>query len=352
MPDTMKHNREHLRRRALGALLAGAVILAVLPPSAARAQMGNDAVAAYIARTDELVEWAADLVGETDSGTARTVLSQASDMNRRAEAELGRGRAAQAMNLARRARAALWHSVKLAREAMGLEERLRLRAERYLDLHQELSERARDAGNEEAVQLLGRAEDQARRAREAHLQGDLRLAWQMFERAEEMTQRAARLIADGGDPERLQAEIERTAALIERAREAQHGEGTATVRRQLAEAEEALERARSYLDQGDTGRVLHMTTLARRLALAAFDSSAPAPVTAAERQIERFDERIAVVGGRVAEAGNDRARGLLDQARGHRERAGRALAAGDPELALREIRTAHDLLNQADTMLR
>ncbi len=352
MRTTMNTNACRSGRRQAAVLAL--VLLASLGLGAAQAsaQQAGDAVAEYIERTDELVQWAGELVRETDSGTARTVLRQAEELNRRAEAEMGHGRTAQAMNLARRARAALWHAVKLAREAMGLEERLRLRAERYLDLHQELSERARDAGNEEAMELLRRAEHQARRAREAHLQGDMRLAWQMFERAEELTVRAARLVADGADPERLQAEIERAAALIERAREAQQGEPAPAVARQLAEAEEALERARAYLSQGENGRALHMATLARRLAHAAFDSSAPAPAAAAERQIERFDQRVTVVGERIMDADNTRARDLLEQARGHRDRAGRTLAAGDAEAALRSIRTAHDILNQAEAMLR
>lgn len=329
--------------------------LLMLAGGAAFAQQGgpgSDAVGDYIARTDELILWARDLITGTDSGTARTVLRQAEDLNRQATGELGRGRTSQAGNLARRSRSAVWHAVKLGREAMGLEDRLRLRAERFMDMHQQLSERARDSGNEEAVSLLQKAEGQAQRAREAHLQGDLRLAWQMFERAEDLTARAARLIADVGDPERLRAEIERTGELIDRAREAQGGNPSPQAASQLGEAEEALERARGYLAEGEPGRALQLTTLARRLAHAAFDGSAPQPAAAAQRQIDRYDERVGVLGDRLADQDNQRARGLLEQANRHRERAGSALTAGDPDAALREIRAAHDLLNQAETMLR
>jgi len=342
--------RRHLGTAALALLLA----LAGALPAAAQmgGGMGSDAVGDYIARTDELLQWAGELVQETDSGTARTVLRQAADMNRRAEREMGGGRMAQAANMARRSRAALWHAVKLAREAMSLQERLRLRAERFMDMHQQLSERARDTDNAEALDLLQRAQNQAQRAREAHQQGDLRLAWQMFERAEDLTNRAARLIADGTDPERLRAEIERTAQLIERAREAQHGQPAPPVARRLGEAEEALERARNHLERGEPGRALQMTTLARRLAHLAFDGSAAPPDVAARRQIDRFDERMAALGDELGNGGEARVRHLLEQARRHRDRAERALQDGDPDPALREIRAAHDLLNQAETMMR
>ncbi|MFN2370873.1 MAG: hypothetical protein ABR506_06910 [Candidatus Krumholzibacteriia bacterium] len=355
MISTRNHSHQHSRgwqTPAAACVFALACALAV--PAAAQVHgggAGGDAVGEFIARTGELLQWGAELVGETDSGTARTVLRQAEDLNRRAEQEMGRGRTAQAGNLARRARAALWHAVKLAREAMGLQERLRLRAERFLDLHLQLNERARDAANEEAVELLRRAENQARRAREAHLQGDLRLAEQMFARAEDMTARAARLIAEGGDPERLRAEIERTAELIERARQALHARPDARAANRLGEAEEALDRAREHLAQGEPGRALQMVTLARRLADTAV-GDAPAPPEAARRQIERFDQRLAALQDRLGDGAGERVRSLLEQARRHRDRAERAVSGGEAEPALREIRAAHDLLNQAETMLR
>ena len=344
----------HKAAAALGGPLLLALLLAAFAATSARAQMGQggmDAVRGYIERTDELLPWARDLVNETDSGQARSVLRQAEDMNRRAGMEMDRGREGSAANMARRARAALWHAVKLAREAMGLQERLRIRAERFQDLHQQLSERARDAGNEEAVDLLQQAERQAHRAREAHLQGDMRMAWQMFESAENLTTRAARMLADAGDPERLRAELERTAGLIERARTAAGDAPAPPTARRLAEAEEALEQARRHLENGEPARARQMLGLARRLAGDTVGDDAPPP-EAAQRQLERFDARMAVLRERFGDGGNDQARALLARAAEHRLRAGEALTAGDSEEALRRIRTAHDLLNQAETMMR
>jgi hypothetical protein len=341
--------------RLVPAALLALLLVAALPAPAA-AQGLNDQLSAvvdeYIERTDELISWGREIVDETDSGTAREVLKQAYDLNRRAERTNSMGRARQAGDLAKRARAALWHAVKLARESMNLQERLRVRAERFRELHQQLVERARDGGNEEALELLRRAERQALRAREQQLQGDARMAWQMFERAEDLTLRAARLLAEAGDPERLAGELDRIAELIERAREQLGADSPAPARRRLAEAEEALERARRHLEQGEPGRALQMAGLARRLARGALDATAAGPgAEALDRQLERFDERAERLGPAVRESARERVQRLFNEAADHRARAARDRDRGDFDAGLRQIRAGHDLLNQIERML-
>jgi hypothetical protein len=71
-----------------------------------------------------------------------------------------------------------------------------------------------------------------------------------------------------------------------------------------------------------------------------------------EAQIERWDERHEVVAERVADSGSDPARETRARARDHRDRAAERLAGGDSEEALREIKTAHDLLHRADELAR
>lgn len=314
---------------------------------------GSELLETYIERTDELIQWGKELVEETDSGTARKVLQQAYDLNRRAERSHGNSQLRQATDLAKRARAAVWHAVKLGREAMGLQERLRVRAERFRELHQHLIERARDTNNEEALDLLRRAGRQALRAREQHLQGDLRMAWQMFERAEELTLRSARMLAESGDPQRLEAELDRIAELIERTREQLDADSPVAARRRLNEAEDALERAHRHLDQGEPGRALQMATLARRLARGAFDASVTAPgPEALERQLERYDLRAERLGDAVRETDGESANRLFREANDHRRRAAESGDRGDFDAGLRQIRAAHDLLNQLERMLR
>jgi len=333
------------------------LLLALGAPTTARAQGMMDEISekldAYIERTDELIVWGRELVEETDSGTARKVLQQAYDLNHRARRTHSLSQYRHAGDLARRARAATWHAVKLGREAMGLQERLRVRAERLRELHRQLVERARDAGHEEALELLRRAERQAMRAREQHLQGDVRLAWQMFERAEELTLRAARMLGGAGDPERLEAELDRIAELIERAREQMGLDASEPARRRLVEAEEALEQAHRHLDRGEPGRALQMGTLARRLARGAFDAAVTGPgPEALERQLERYDARAERLGQAVREADEDRLRRLFGESTEHRRRAAEADDRGEVDAGLRQIRAAHDLLNQIERMLR
>ncbi len=342
-----------LRKIILPLLL---LLLALGAPAAALAQGMMDEVSeqldAYIERTDELIVWGRELVEETDSGTARKVLQQAYDLNHRARRTHSLSQYRQATDLARRARAAVWHAVKLGREAMGLQERLRVRAERFRELHQQLVDRARDSGHEEVLELLRRAERQAVRAREQHLQGDVRLAWQMFERAEELTLRAARLLAGATDPERLESELDRIAELIERTREQLDADSPERARRQLAEAEEALERAHRHLDRGEPGRALQMGTLARRLTRGAFDAAVTGPEPEAlERQLEHYDARAERLGPALREADQDRLHRLFREATDHRRRAAEANGRGDIDAGLRQIRAAHDLLNQIERIL-
>jgi hypothetical protein len=329
--------------------------LALVPPADAQPGPGaaTDIVAEYIERTDELILWAGDLVAETESGTARSVLRQAESMNRQAANSLGQGQARQASNAARRARAAVWHAVKLAREAMGTQERLRVRAERFGELHLHLAERARDAGHEGAMEMLRKAERQAHRAREHYLQGDLRMAEQMFTRAEDLTTMAARLLVQTGDPEQLRRELQRVEDRIEGLRARLGPDLPQRARRDLGEAEEALERARKHLAGGEPGRALQMIGLARRLADRAGNGDLHGGTPeAVERQLERFDERLAALQEALVDRDDPQLRQLANRAREHRERAVADRDRGAHEEALRQIRAAHDLLEQAERMVR
>jgi len=62
------------------------------------------------------------------------------------------------------------------------------------------------------------AERQATQAREQYHQGDFKLSWKLLEQADDLMRRAARLLADGTTPERLEMEMERTRALMEQIR--------------------------------------------------------------------------------------------------------------------------------------
>ncbi|MCB1183192.1 hypothetical protein KDM41_07150, partial [bacterium] len=244
-----------LRGAGLGLVLLAAVAVGTGP---AAAQQSGEAVRTFIERNDELLMWARDLVAETESDQARRVLRQAADLHQRSVDILDGGRPVEALAVGRRARDAIWHAVRLAREAMGLEERIRIRAERFRDLHQDLSERARAGNNEQALQFLERARQQADRARELVRQGDFQLAWNLLDQAGDLMARAARVLAADAGPERLDAELERARAAIARARE-QLGDGARPHQLDLlAEAEDAWQRADAARAAGQPGQALQL----------------------------------------------------------------------------------------------
>lgn len=352
---TKHHSRRMLISSIVGGLLVSALI--GLTPNRAVAQMGGggagEQVQAYIERTEELLIWAQGLVSDTQSVPARKVLRQAADMHQRSQGMYGNGRMTEALAVSRRSRAAMWHSVRLAREAMGLEERIRIRSERFRDQHSQLMERAMEAGNGQAIDFLRRSERNAVQAREQYHQGDFKLSWKKLEQAGDLMRRAARLLADGASPERLELEMERTAALIERTRENLGSDADPQALKLLAEAEEALTRAREGMNDGHPGRALQMTGLARQLAVRAGSLGGAGPdEEVIRRQLERFDERSARVADMVRDSGSQQSRDMYERALQHRTRATEALADGNREMALRQIRAAHDLLGQAEDLIR
>lgn len=338
------------------AILALCGTLPALVAFPAAAQTGNrEQVRDYLDRTEELILWARDLVAETESGPARRVLQSAADLHQRSRRAYEGDRPVQALEISRRARTATFHSVRLAREAMGLQERIRIRAERFGDVHRQLTERARETRNQQATDILDQARRKADRARELYRQGDFKLAWKMLEQAGDLNRRAARLLADAGGPERLDNELERTTGLLDRTAERLGAEAEPRALDLFEQAREALDRAYRARDEGQPGRALQMADLARQLARRAegiAGAGAGVGSDEVERQIERFDERFGRVADQVREAGNDRARDFLDRARRTRDQAAGDLAAGNHEQALRRIRGAHDLLGQAEDVMR
>ncbi len=181
----------------------------------------------------------------------------------------------------------------------------------------------------------------------------VKLAWKLLEQATDLMQRAARLLADGGGPERLESEIERARDLIERTRERLGAEAGSGPRQLLAEAEEALQRAVAAQADGQPGRALQMVGLATNLARRAGQNAAGAPNSEAiERQLERFDVRAGRIADRLRDGDSSPARQMYERALRQRDRATEAQQTGDLELALRQLRAAHGLLNQAEELIR
>jgi tetratricopeptide (TPR) repeat protein len=337
---------------ALVPLLVIGVALAILAPRAVAQAQSREQVREYIDRTEELILWARDLVAETESGPARRILQSAADMHQRSRRSYEDNRPLQALEISRRARTATFHAVRVAREALGLQERIQIGADRFGDEHRQLTERAREVRHQQAADILDQARRKADRARELYRQGDFKLAWKMLEQAGDLNRRAARLLADAGGPERLDAELERTAELLARTRDRLGPDADARALDLLEQAQGALERARRAREEGRPGQALQLAGLARQLVHRVEGTVGSGPREEdVRRQIERFDDRFDRVAERVRDVGDERARDLLQRARGNRDRAAEDLAAGDTDQALRRIRAAHDLLGQAEDVM-
>ena len=335
------------------ALSAVVLVLALLGAAApAHAQAAED-LRSYLDRTDELLDWAADQVAASGSERARGVLEHARQLQRRGRDLLARQRPLEAFSLARRARDAMWHAVRTSREAAGLEERIRVRSERFADQHAQLLERAREGGSERAGELLERAREQAQRAAERLTQGDLQLAWKLLERADDLLRLAARQLADGAGPERVARELERARSVVEEAGAQLEGAAAdAEALAMLADARDALARAEAAAGD-DPGQALQLSGLARRLAQRALGLAAgEGGAEAVQRLLERFDQRAAELAVRLREAAAGPAHRAFERAVEEREAAARSLADGRRERALRHARSAHDLLEQAARGLR
>jgi len=325
-------------------------IFQVVPAEAQNSQI--EQIQLYIERNAELLEWAFDIVRETENMPSRRVLEEALGLHRRSVRLLDDNHPLMAYNTAKHSRTATRNAVRMARESMGFEERVRLRAERFRDQHSRLLEKARDANNQRALDFLRRSETAAHRANEQYQQGDAQLAFKMLEQAEELMNRAGRMLS-GGSADRLEQKIEMARMTIERAAENLQESATPAARKLMEESEHALGRALDFRDQGQPDRALQLTDMAIRMANRAMDSSSGTPeAETVERQIERWDDRYERVSESVRDAGDDSSLRILQRARDQRGASLDSMKREEFEKALRQIRAAHDLLTQAEDMVR
>ena len=337
------------------AVLGLAVLAGLMLPAPVRGQNGDD-LQEFIERTEEIIREAADLVMATDSPRARRILRQARNLHDLSIELAMNGQGQRAHTVSRRAREAAALAATYARGAQGFEERSRQRLERYREFRDQILDRAREAGDQRALRFIRESENQALRAREQYRQGNYAMAVNLIEPAEALLARAARLLFEGGGTERLERELDNTRTLIDRTAErlaAREDSGGEAAQDLLQSARQTLDRGEDFFRRGEPLRCLHSLRLARRLAGQATEAAGASidPDTVAQ-QLERWDDRYEAVAARVEESGSRPARDILAQARHHRERAGARYDAGELEPALRQLRAAFDLLNEASELTR
>lgn len=327
-----------------------------LPTDRAIAQHGPggfENAAQYIERTEEILLHIAETVLESESVRARRILGEARQLHLASYRQLDAGRPLMAVNLSHKARQAGQHAAQVAREELGFEHRALLYLERLRHRYEMALDRAQEMHNERALRFLQEAERQYHRAHEQYAQHNFEIAFNLLKSAETLLGRAERLLFEAGDIELVARELERTQLMIERTDEQVGLEGDQMARDLLVRAERILSDAREALARGEPRRALQLARQARRLAgEAAALAGGGVQGDAVRGQIERWDERQAVVAEMIQETGNRQARLLLERALQHRRTAEDRLAAGNPEQALRQIKIAHDLLHEAGELVR
>lgn len=307
----------------------------------------------YIDRTSELLEQAESTVSESDSERARRLLKEAFTLHNRSQTLLDRNQATSAVKMSHQARVAAGEAAKWAREALGYERRALMRLERFRDAHDQIRDRALEQGNERAHRFLREAEKQGLRAWEQYNQSNFAMALSLLEPADALLNRAARLLFEAGSQERLVRELDRTAALIERTEERLDNRSDQTSRELLASARSALSRAREHLNDNQPALAMHQSRLARKFVeQAAGLASDGLSVETVQAQIERWDQRNPAIADAVQASGSDHARSVYEQALRHRSQAAELLGKEELEAALRHIKVALDLLNEAGELTR
>jgi len=314
----------------------------------AQAQSVTDRLEAYIQQTGEMLRHAADLVSDAPNPRSVRILEQARLDHQRSIKLAQSDQPKMAFAHSERARQGARQAGRIARELSGDTERLQRRLERYMELRERVGERVHESGDERALRFLRESESQARRARELQKQGDIALALQVLEGAEDLLGRAARIAFEEGGKDRFERELERTRVFVERISN-EHGNDPHAADL-LTSAKMALRRAEEAAAQGHLVRALKSLQLARRLASRAAAPDERLDEAAIERQIERFDQRMERVSTRVRDSGSDRAGQVLQRALQHRERAASLLDQAKLEPALRQIKAGLDLLAAADDL--
>jgi hypothetical protein len=336
--------------------LAIAVLLVLLlgPSDPVHAQQGNfEHLQQYIDRTEEILLQAIDAVQESESVRARQVLQEAKRLHDQSLRLMNDGRPVISFQTSKAARKAAFDAMRIARDELSFEQRARIRLDHLRELYESVLERAQDSQHERALRFIREAERQFRRAREQYTQHNFEIAFRLLDSAEDLLRRAARLLFEGGGADRLERELQRTRALIDRIHEHIGEGGNPAALELLVKAEEMLARAREALSRGEPLPAIRLAKQARRLAAqaASLVEKGPAP-EAIRAQFERWDVQYAADADIVRESGSEAAKLLLERAARHRQGAEDRLIAGDAEGALRQIKIAHDLLHEAGELVR
>jgi len=353
--DDGKGARPIMRRTIRYTMILAAMLAAVLPAVSARAQGSRiDAETARLAieRTDMVITQAKEVVEESRSVKARTVLEHAVQLQDKAKNSAGMTYYGMAVQFTNEARTEAQHAIALARQDAQIEERFRRMAEETAERLIRIRAQMAESGvrDEHLQHLMEEARDLLDKARLNHQQLRGELALQLTENASRLALRAEeRFRRMRSLKETCERRLALAEQLMDRARERIEGSGDEQEASRLRIAEQNLVRARTMLSEGNyeacratienTERMLRM--LSRNLS-AGGNGESERMVAEARRLMERAEEMLGAGSGAP-----DEAYALLERAREMLRRAGEALEGGNDQEAKRLAEEARRMLRRA-----
>jgi len=328
----MRHPLTHI-------ILVAVLCVAAAPVPAQQGDLSD--LSDAVARNEQLLAQATELVLQTNSVKARTSLEAARALHARSKELVSGGtNLLVAARVTAQARQAILSTISLAKREARLEEQatkaMELAAARLLQARAAWEEAGRPQ-DARARKLLEEAHEQLQRARGNMHEHMFGVALQLAQSAAELSARAMQMLKrDSFRPEDVFAEIERTDAIMERAAGRLGEGGRGFTVRALDDARNLQNRAR-HNARNDSYRIaLEQTRRARELALRAMKSTAG---TAApeEEEVGRaiaFTEDLLVQARDLAGADAPaRVREQIGEAVRLQETARDRLAAGEPRAA-------------------
>lgn len=328
-------------------LLAAALAIVLTPAGPVLAQTSDSRVGELLHRTDEALASAREFVRERDSLRARDILETAFKLQRQAWSHFEASRVVQARTLTHEARMLGARAVTMAREDASLRERARREMERAVRALQYAKEVLDDRADPQAARLLVQAAEMLER-------GKVKFGEQRYEVALRLALSAQRLVrqavglAGNSDSDRLQRELERTDALIERVAPIVDESGDPEAVRLFTHGVEIQREAWEAYRNGRARAAFALTREARGLVNRARTAAhGPLNYERVTRVLDETDRLLARAAEVVKESGNDHARALLERAFAHQAKARRLLDDRQLRKALAETRVARALAKRA-----
>jgi len=325
------------------------IFILMLTLAGAFAQSGQK-VLDELRQTDDVIATAKKLVEPSGNQEARNLLNQAVQLQSQAWDNYHGKRYLRAYNLTMDAR-------RKARDATALvvadPERIQAEIRRTNDQLAFAGPLIKRAAEPRALELWRMAVAEQQSAKDEFGQRHYWLALKLTFAARLHVRTALGLLKRIVSPERVEAEIQRTAEITVRAQEVVRTSGKERAQLMLQKALTWQEQAQVSYRNRLLGQALKLTLSARDLALRAWEQAAGAPVPSlVDQALKETNQLLEDWTDAITASANPEAKGLLEQARLHQQSALKFHAGRKFRLALVETNTGRRLVQRAIDLIQ